>query len=85
MRTATATRKRSSKKTAVDSNAASTPPPPTPDPRQQLRDLSRLVREQDPIAMAGLVTEIESTLASCVRIQHWFRFYIDALKKRRVQ
>jgi hypothetical protein len=51
--------------------------------RQLLRDLAQLVERADPEMLAGLVTEIDSTLRSCTKIEAFFKTYVMALSRRR--
>jgi hypothetical protein len=53
--------------------------------RQLLREVALLARRADPEELAALVTEIESTLRSCATIGQFFKTYVLALSRRRVQ
>jgi hypothetical protein len=48
--------------------------------RQQLRAFAKFVERHDPEILAALVTEIDSTLTSCARIDRWFQRYAAALR-----
>lgn len=50
--------------------------------RQKLRDFSRFIEQQDPEALAASVTQVDSTLESCARIDAFFRRYVAALRLR---
>jgi hypothetical protein len=50
--------------------------------REELRRFSRWVDQHDPELLAASVTQIDSTLESCARIDQFFRRYTAALKGR---
>jgi hypothetical protein len=53
--------------------------------RQALRAAAKVCETHDPDVLAGVVTLIDSTLASVVKIDLFFRRYAAALQKRRPQ
>ena len=54
---------------------------PHKEARETLRCFARFVEEEDPVALAAVVTEVRKTLASCARIELFFRRYVAALRQ----
>jgi hypothetical protein len=70
---------------SVEPAFSRTPPAPTPAPTPEqlrLREFADWLDAQDPVALARLVSEVESTLARCARIQIWFTRYAAAVRRK---
>ena len=52
--------------------------------RQRLRNFKTFLTTQDPVALADLVADVHSTLASVAAIEAWFKVYAAELRTRRV-